>query len=88
MSRQMSGVHTETRYWRATRRHTMVFCCLWLVLNFGLLFFAREIALYSNWPLAVFVLVQVLMLAYLILIVLFNFMIQRLRRKRAGAQHD
>ncbi len=74
----------ETPYWQASRRLTGVACLLWFLLNFGVLFFAREIAQFSNWSLTVYVLAQALMLANLLLIIGYNFLIKRLRRRHAG----
>ncbi len=80
--------HSETRYWRSNWRLTLGFCLIWLALNFGVLFFAREIALLSDWSMLAFALVQGLILAYLLLTVLFNLIVRGLQRRRQGPAHD
>jgi len=78
----------DSRYWRANSGLTLLVCTLWLMANFGVLFYAREIVALSDWPLSTFALVQGLMLAYVILIVIFNLIVARFKRLRQGQTNE
>lgn len=85
----MSGVSI---YWRRTRNLTVWLLLVWLVLTFGVSWFARELNEYSffGFPFGFYFAAQGILLCYLGIIVYYNQRMQALEagRKPAGETAD
>ncbi|MES2073374.1 MAG: sodium/substrate symporter small subunit [Pseudomonadota bacterium] len=73
-------------YWPATRRLTAWLLASWLVLTFGILFFARELAAVSffGWSLPFYMAAQGLSLFYVLILSLYSLAMRRIERDGKG----
>ncbi|MCU6434562.1 DUF4212 domain-containing protein [Undibacterium sp. Jales W-56] len=69
-------------YWRHTRQLTVILLASWLLLTFGVLFFARELALYTffGWPFSFYMAAQGLTLFYVLLLAVLSFVMRRIEQ--------
>ena len=66
------------RYWRATRRLTLVLLGGWTVLSFGLTWFARDLSFsFFGWPFSFWVASQGALMGYLLIVVLYAWQMAR-----------
>lgn len=77
-------------YWRQTRRLTMSLLLSWLLLSFGILFFARELNALRvfGWSFSFYMAAQGLTLMYVLLLAIFSFKSHRIAARQkilAGA---
>ncbi len=67
------------RYWQLTVSLTVKLLCLWFVLTFGLIFFARDLQFkFFGWPFGFWAAAQGVLLVYLGLIAFYAFAMNRL----------
>lgn len=61
-------------YWQQTLRLTMSLLLSWVLLSFGILFFARELntVILFGWPLSFYMAAQGLTLVYVVLLAIFS----------------
>jgi putative solute:sodium symporter small subunit len=71
------------RYWQRTRRLSFALLLCWLVVSFGLLFFARELSEYHffGWSFSFYMAAQGLTLFFLVLLGFFSVYSHRLERQ-------
>ncbi len=76
------------RYWRSTRRLTLVLLGAWTVLSFGLTWFARELSFsFFGWPFSFWLASQGALVGYLLIVGLYAWLMARLdeeHREDAG----
>jgi putative solute:sodium symporter small subunit len=69
----------QRRYWQHTVRLTLKLLCVWLVLTFSLIFFARDLQFqFFGWPLGFWAAAQGVLLVYLGLIAFYAHAMNRL----------
>jgi putative solute:sodium symporter small subunit len=73
------------RYWPTVRAITFVLLALWLLLNFGVIFYARELSGLQlfGWPIPFYMAAQGTILIYLLIIGGYAVLVNRLERKLA-----
>ena len=70
------------RYWRNTLRLTLVLLALWLVVTFGIGFFARELSFrFFGWPFSFWVGAQGALVIYLGIVVVYEQVMNHWDRK-------
>jgi len=74
-------------YWPTVRAITFVLLALWLLLNFGVIFYARELSGLQllGWPIPFYMAAQGTILIYLLIIGGYALLVNRLERKLARA---
>ncbi|MEY4467201.1 MAG: hypothetical protein RIR21_994 [Pseudomonadota bacterium] len=77
-------------YWPTVRVITFVLLALWLLLNFGVIFYARELSGLQlfGWPIPFYMAAQGTILIYLLIIGGYAFLVNRLERKLARANES
>jgi putative solute:sodium symporter small subunit len=77
-------------YWPTVRAITFVLLALWLLLNFGVIFYARELSGLQlfGWPIPFYMAAQGTILIYLLIIGSYAFLVNRLERKLARANES
>lgn len=69
----------QRRYWQRTVSLTLKLLCVWLVLTFALIFFARDLQFqFFGWPFGFWAAAQGILLVYLGLIAFYAFAMNRL----------
>ncbi len=79
-----------TSYWPTVRIITFVLLALWLLLNFGVIFYARELSSLQlfGWPIPFYMAAQGTILIYLLIIGGYALLVNRLERKLAHANES
>jgi len=74
-------------YWPSVRAITFALLALWLLLNFGVIFYARELSGLQlfGWPIPFYMAAQGTILIYLLIIGGYAFLVNRLERNLASA---
>jgi putative solute:sodium symporter small subunit len=77
-------------YWSTVRVITFVLLALWLLLNFGVIFYARELSGLQlfGWPIPFYMAAQGTILIYLLIIGGYALLVNRLERKLARANES
>jgi putative solute:sodium symporter small subunit len=74
-------------YWQRTVSLTLRLLCVWLVLTFALIFFARDLQFqFFGWPFGFWAAAQGVLLVYLGLIAFYAFAMNRLDAAHGSAQ--
>jgi putative solute:sodium symporter small subunit len=85
-------IHKRQLYWRRTRTITGVLTLVWFTMTFGIIYFARELSVFTifGWPLSFYMAAQGLTLVYLLIVVLYvkrmRHLDEMLRSETADAQ--
>ncbi|MFZ6750329.1 DUF4212 domain-containing protein [Undibacterium sp. Ren11W] len=71
-------------YWRQTRRLTMSLLLSWLLLSFGILFFARELSglRFFGWSFSFYMAAQGLTLIYVLILAIFSLKSHRIAARQ------
>ncbi|WP_295748291.1 DUF4212 domain-containing protein [Undibacterium sp.] len=71
-------------YWRQTRRLTMGLLLTWLLLSFGILFFARELnsLRFFGWSFSFYMAAQGLTLMYVLILAIFSYQSHRISARQ------
>jgi putative solute:sodium symporter small subunit len=76
----------QRRYWQRTTRLTLQLLCVWWVLTFGLIFFARDLHFqFFGWPFGFWAAAQGVLLVYLGLIAFYAHAMNRLDATHGAA---
>jgi putative solute:sodium symporter small subunit len=81
--KEEAPTNSENAYWQRTRHITFSLLAIWFLMNFLVLFFARELASVSvfGWPLSFLMAAQGLSFVYLLLIGIFCAYMRKLERR-------
>lgn len=73
----------HSSYWRQTKRLTVTLLAVWLVMTFGILFFARELTSirFFGWTLSFYMAAQGLTIMYVILLGIFSLCSHRIEER-------
>ena len=73
----------QPRYWKRTRRLTVLLLLCWLSMTFGVVFFARELSGFTlfGWPFSYYMVAQGTTLLYLLIVGLYAWRMQHLDRR-------
>ena len=82
--------HKSSVYWQQTRRLTTTLLLVWLVLSFGTLYFARELASihFFGWPFSFYMAAQGLTLLYVVILAIFSVGSHWIERQHKNSQKD
>ena len=77
-------------YWRQTKRLTSTLLVVWLVMTFGILFFARELTSirFFGWTLSFYMAAQGLTIMYVILLGIFSLCSRRIEERDSRYNKD
>lgn len=72
------------QYWRHTRRLTVCLLCIWLLLGFSILFFARELSgwIFFGWPFSFYMAAQGLTLSFVLILAIYSLCMHWIGRKQ------
>jgi len=75
-------------YWRHTRLLTMALLALWVIVTFVAGYFARELngTIFLGFPLGFYVFAQGALIAYLVIIAIYVWAMERLERRYGAAE--
>lgn len=77
------------RYWSRTRRITALLMALWLVVTFGVAWFARELAFsFFGWPFSWWMAAQGALVVYVLIVAYYAHHMKRLDREHGVAEDD
>lgn len=77
------------RYWSRTRRVTAWLMAVWLVVTFGVAYFARELSFTCfGWPFSWWVAAQGALVVYLLIVVFYAWYMGRLDREHGVAEDE
>jgi putative solute:sodium symporter small subunit len=77
------------RYWSRTRRVTAWLMAVWLVVTFGVAYFARELSFtFFGWPFSWWVAAQGALVVYLLIVVFYAWYMGRLDREHGVAEDE
>ena len=77
------------RRWRASQRVTAALLVVWFMVTFGIAFYARELSgAVSGWPFSFWVAAQGAPLVYLVLVVLYARLMNRLDDRHGTRESD
>lgn len=76
--------------WQMTKRLTICLLASWFLLNFGFLYFARELASFTffDWPLSFYMAAQGLTLLYVVILGIFSICSRRIEDLSLQAERD
>lgn len=77
-------------YWPQTRRLTTLLLVSWFTLTFGVLFFARELALFHffGWPFSFYMAAQGLTLMYVVILGTFSWYSRRIEQSDKNSSEE
>jgi len=85
----MTDAERARRRWRAGQRVTVCLLAVWLVVTFGVAYFARELnGRVFGWPFSFWVAAQGALLVYLVLVCLYALLMHRLDLEHGVAADD
>ncbi|MFJ2989287.1 DUF4212 domain-containing protein [Collimonas sp. NPDC087041] len=82
-----SRLRQPASHWQSTRRLTAVLLLVWFILTFSVIYFARELSGMTlfGWPLSFYLVAQGLALAYLLIVVIYTWQMQKIDKRYPGA---
>ncbi|MBI3285097.1 MAG: DUF4212 domain-containing protein [Burkholderiales bacterium] len=78
----MSANKARNLYWRQTKRLSATLLASWFLLNFCILFFARELSNFSffGWPFSFYMAAQGLTLIYVLILAIYSLCMRKILR--------
>lgn len=84
------SAHQRSRYWRRNRLLVIIFLLVWIVVTFGVAFYARELSGidFLGWPFPYWVGAQGALMVYVLITVVFAWLMNRLDDRVSAEQEE
>lgn len=81
-----SRLRQPANHWQSTRRLTLALLSIWFILTFSVIYFARALSGLTlfGWPLSFYLVAQGLALAYLLIVAIYTWQMQKIDKRFPG----